>query len=259
MVRSDDPGRLAGRCPGLARGHARDAVRVQQRADGIGLVGAADSRRVDSASASRCHAAPVYPAGAVRFGPARHRRAAGAGCGRALSSQSARPPAGAKGSIRRIRTRCCVAGRRRTSRSVAWSSRSCRPRRAICIGFASIPGRSKANSRVWNPQRDKKENVSQLWQIHATEKERDGQVDQVSTGDIVGVIGPRHSITGDTLCDPQQPIHAALDRVRRNGPLDGDRAGERGGTQEAVGDAGNAQAAGSHVSARSRTKRRGRR
>ncbi len=67
-------------------------------------------------------------------------------------------------------------------------------------------GHLKANSRVLNPKREKKENVSQLWQIHATRKERDGQVDHVSCGDIVGVIGPRHSITGDTLCDPHQPI-----------------------------------------------------
>ena len=67
-------------------------------------------------------------------------------------------------------------------------------------------GTLKANSRVLNPQRDKKENVAQLWQIHATRKERDGQVDHVTTGDIVGLIGPRHSITGDTLCDAQQPI-----------------------------------------------------
>ena len=94
----------------------------------------------------------------------------------------------------------------RRSRSVVWCSRSCRPRRATCTGFAFIPGSLKANSRVLNPLRDKKENVAQLWQIHATRKERDGQVDHVSTGDIVGVIGPRHSITGDTLCDGHDPI-----------------------------------------------------
>jgi elongation factor G len=64
----------------------------------------------------------------------------------------------------------------------------------------------KANSRVLNPQRDKRENVAQLWQIHATRKERDGQVERVMAGDIVGVIGPRHSITGDTLCEIQHPI-----------------------------------------------------
>lgn len=64
----------------------------------------------------------------------------------------------------------------------------------------------KANSRVLNPTRDKKENVAQLWHIHATKKERDGQVETVGAGDIVGVIGPRYSITGDTFCDPRNPI-----------------------------------------------------
>ena len=67
-------------------------------------------------------------------------------------------------------------------------------------------GTLKANTRVYNPQRDKKENIAQLWQIHATRKERNGQVDMVGTGDIVGAIGPRYSITGDTLCDPRNPI-----------------------------------------------------
>ncbi len=67
-------------------------------------------------------------------------------------------------------------------------------------------GQLKANTRALNPQRDKKENVAQLWQIHATKREKDGQVDMVETGDIVGVIGPRHSVTGDTLCDAKDPI-----------------------------------------------------
>jgi elongation factor G len=67
-------------------------------------------------------------------------------------------------------------------------------------------GRLKANSRVLNPGKDKKENIAQLWQIHATKKQRDGQVEQVAAGDIVGVIGPRYSVTGDTLCDPKHPI-----------------------------------------------------
>jgi elongation factor G len=67
-------------------------------------------------------------------------------------------------------------------------------------------GELKANSRVQCPGRDKKENVAQLWQIHAQKKERDGQVDSVSAGDIVGVIGPRFAVTGDTLCDAKSPI-----------------------------------------------------
>ncbi len=67
-------------------------------------------------------------------------------------------------------------------------------------------GRLKANSRALNTTRSKKENVAQLWQIHATRKERDGQVPMVEAGDIVGVIGPRDSITGDTFCDTRNPI-----------------------------------------------------
>jgi len=65
-------------------------------------------------------------------------------------------------------------------------------------------GQLKANSRVYNPGKDKKENVSQLWQLHATK--RDEMLPEVSTGDIVGLIGPKDSITGDTLCDTRAPV-----------------------------------------------------
>jgi elongation factor G len=71
-------------------------------------------------------------------------------------------------------------------------------------------GELKANSRALNPAKDKKENISQLWLIHATRKEQ--QVPQVEPGDIVGVIGLRHTITGDTLCDPKSPV--VLEAIR---------------------------------------------
>ncbi len=64
-------------------------------------------------------------------------------------------------------------------------------------------GQLKANSRVYNPDKDKKENVPQLWRIHA---DRRKQVDVVEAGDIIGVIGLRHSVTGDTLCDAKHPV-----------------------------------------------------
>jgi elongation factor G len=64
----------------------------------------------------------------------------------------------------------------------------------------------KENSRAYCPGKDKKENIAQLWQIHASKKERDGQIDHVECGDIVGVIGPRDAVTGDTLCDAKNPI-----------------------------------------------------
>jgi len=64
----------------------------------------------------------------------------------------------------------------------------------------------KQNSRLYNPAKDKKENASQLWQILATKKNPEGQIEEAGAGDIVCVIGPRYSITGDTLCDPKHPI-----------------------------------------------------
>ena len=64
-------------------------------------------------------------------------------------------------------------------------------------------GRLKANSRVLNPGKNQKENVPQLWRLQAGRRE---QIDVAEAGDIVGVIGLRHSITGDTLCDTKAPI-----------------------------------------------------
>ena len=67
-------------------------------------------------------------------------------------------------------------------------------------------GSLEANSRVYSPNRDKKENVAQLWQIHATKKERQGQIDMLQCGDIACAIGPRDAITGDTICDTRDMI-----------------------------------------------------
>ncbi len=64
-------------------------------------------------------------------------------------------------------------------------------------------GTLKANSRVLNPGKDKKENVPQLWRIQADHR---SQVDAVAAGDIIGIVGLRHSVTGDTLCNAQEPI-----------------------------------------------------
>jgi elongation factor G len=64
-------------------------------------------------------------------------------------------------------------------------------------------GELKAGSRVLNAGKDKKENVPQLWRIQADRRE---QVDSVGAGDIVGIVGLRSAVTGDTLCDPHHPV-----------------------------------------------------
>jgi elongation factor G len=72
-------------------------------------------------------------------------------------------------------------------------------------------GTLKANSRVWNPVRECKEFASKLYHIHADPKSRD-ELPLAHAGDIVAIIGPKDSITGDTLCDPQHPI--VLEQIR---------------------------------------------
>jgi elongation factor G len=64
-------------------------------------------------------------------------------------------------------------------------------------------GTLKAGSRAWNPGQQKKENIAQLWHVQADRRE---QISEATAGDIVGVIGPRLSVTGDTLCDAAAPI-----------------------------------------------------
>jgi elongation factor G len=64
-------------------------------------------------------------------------------------------------------------------------------------------GTLKQNTRAYNPGKDEKENVAQLWHIQADDRK---QVEKVEAGDIVGIIGLRHSITGDTLCEVKDPI-----------------------------------------------------
>ncbi|EAQ82606.1 elongation factor G [Blastopirellula marina] len=64
-------------------------------------------------------------------------------------------------------------------------------------------GTLRQNSRLLNPGQNLKENCAQLWHIQASRKD---QVESAGAGDIVGVIGLRHSVTGDTLCDTKSPI-----------------------------------------------------
>jgi elongation factor G len=72
-------------------------------------------------------------------------------------------------------------------------------------------GKAKANSRVYNPGKDVKEFLTKLYHVHADPNNKD-PLDFAHAGDIVAAIGPKESITGDTLCDPQQPI--LLERIQ---------------------------------------------
>lgn len=65
-------------------------------------------------------------------------------------------------------------------------------------------GELTPNSRVLNAGKDTKENVAQIWRLHASKK--DEQLDHAEAGDIVALLGLRDSVTGDTLSDTRAPI-----------------------------------------------------
>jgi elongation factor G len=103
-------------------------------------------------------------------------------------------------------------------------SRKCSPKEPFCglvfkivadqhadLYFVRVySGILKSGSRALNPRTDKKELISQLWRVQADSREKI-ETDQVEAGDIVGVVGPKDSVTGDTLCDNHHPI--LLERI----------------------------------------------
>lgn len=60
-----------------------------------------------------------------------------------------------------------------------------------------------SRSRMLNPRTGKKELISQLWKVQASHKDK---IDEAGPGSIVGVVGPKEVVTGDTLCDSTHPI-----------------------------------------------------
>lgn len=64
-------------------------------------------------------------------------------------------------------------------------------------------GKILMGDRVFNPRINNRELVSRIYRMHANDRE---QIDEASAGDIVAVIGLKNTVTGDTLCDKNNPI-----------------------------------------------------
>lgn len=64
-------------------------------------------------------------------------------------------------------------------------------------------GKVASGVRVINSGKDKKELISRIYKMHANTRE---QVNELAAGDIGAVIGLKYTVTGDTLCDPDNPI-----------------------------------------------------
>lgn len=61
----------------------------------------------------------------------------------------------------------------------------------------------QSGKAVLNVTRNRKERIGRLLRIYAEKRE---EIKEIGAGDIAAVIGLRHSFTGETLSDPQQPI-----------------------------------------------------
>jgi elongation factor G len=64
-------------------------------------------------------------------------------------------------------------------------------------------GKLEKGSRVLNSTRNKRENISRMFQMHAADR---NPIDVAEAGDIVACIGIKEALTGDTLCDQDHPI-----------------------------------------------------
>lgn len=75
-------------------------------------------------------------------------------------------------------------------------------------------GSLKAGQEVLNARTGKKEKVARLFETHANRRQR---IDRAGTGMIVTATGLKVSTTGDTICDPENPI--MLERIDTYEPV----------------------------------------
>jgi len=64
-------------------------------------------------------------------------------------------------------------------------------------------GRVELGNVVYNPRADAEERIGRIYRMHGSERE---QVDHMAASDVVALVGVRSAITGDTLCDIDDPI-----------------------------------------------------
>lgn len=72
------------------------------------------------------------------------------------------------------------------------------------VVFARIySGIIKEGMDVLNTAKNSKEKISRVFEIHADKRQR---VEAAKAGDIVALMGLKHTKTGDSICDPAHPV-----------------------------------------------------
>ena len=80
--------------------------------------------------------------------------------------------------------------------------------------FRVYSGVLKSGDSVFNPIKGRKERIGRIVQMHSNSRE---ELTEVRAGDIAAAIGLKDTITGDTLCDPENII--TLERMEFPEPV----------------------------------------
>ena len=80
--------------------------------------------------------------------------------------------------------------------------------------FRVYSGKIEKGSYVLNSTRGQRERLGRILQMHANHRE---DIEAVYAGDIAAMVGPKQSFTGDTICDPDNPI--VLESIRFPEPV----------------------------------------
>ncbi|MFH1228004.1 MAG: elongation factor G [Planctomycetota bacterium] len=77
------------------------------------------------------------------------------------------------------------------------------PHMGKLVYFRVYSGTLEAGGRILNASKDRNERMIRILQMHANQRENR---EDIHTGEIAVAIGLDHTVTGDTLCDPDHPI-----------------------------------------------------
>jgi elongation factor G len=72
----------------------------------------------------------------------------------------------------------------------------------------------RKGEKVWNPDREIEERITRVYRMHANRKEA---LEEASAGEIVALVGPKRTFTGDTFCPKDDVI--VLEPIRFPDPV----------------------------------------
>lgn len=75
-------------------------------------------------------------------------------------------------------------------------------------------GKISEGDEVLNPRTGQKDKISRILRINAAKRDR---IPETKAGDLVGIVGLRSAVTGDTICSPLKPV--LLESIKAADPV----------------------------------------